>query len=53
MKDRDRGRHIEDKRKRELNKTLALGSEGLGVIETSPDNTADARVKHDITREKP
>lgn len=51
MKEGDRRKHIEDKRKKEINKTLALGMEGLGINETAPDNTAQIRVKDDITRE--
>lgn len=53
MGERDRRRQVEDKRKKELDKILALGNEGLGVIETVPDNTPETRVKNDITREKP
>jgi hypothetical protein len=53
LEERDRRRHIEDERKSELNKILAFGNEGLGVIETESDDAAEARIKKDMTREKP
>jgi hypothetical protein len=53
LEERDRRRHVENKRKRELNKILAFENEGLGVVETEPDDTAEARIKKEITREKP